>query len=284
MAVQVAPEEVGIDLATWNWKVVRQFIEARLGRRVSRTTCLRYLHRLGFVCKRPKKRRLTADAATRAAFIEEYARLLAEAQATGAKIFFVDEAHFRADGDLRGKWVLKGQAALVDSLCPRWGEKASYYSAVCLETGEVEVMELEGNSTAQTSTSFLQQLRAKHTGPLIVIWDNAPAHGGEALRQYLRTPNLQLRLVRLPGYSPEFNADEAIWDWAREEVTVNTCLGTKAKVQAKLGAFFAGLAERTAEVKRRCRTELQARAAALMTALAETLHESTHVDPTCALV
>ena len=23
------------------------------------------------------------------------------------KIFFVDEAHFRADADLRGKWVLK---------------------------------------------------------------------------------------------------------------------------------------------------------------------------------
>ena len=282
-AVQAPPTAAGIDLANWNWKVVRQFIEQRTGQRLSRSTCLRSLHRLDFVLKRPKKRLLKADPAKQAAFVEHYVALVREAEATGAKIFVVDEAHFRADGDLRGKWVLKGQAALVDSLCPRWGEKASYYSAVCLETGEVEVMELEGNSTAQTSTSFLQQLRAKHTGPLIVIWDNAPAHGGEALRQYLRTPNLQLRLERLPGYSPEFNADEAIWDWAREAVTANTCLGTKAKVQAKLGAFFAGLAERTAEVKRRCRTELQARAAALMTALAETLHASTHVDPTCAL-
>ena len=127
-------------------------------------------------------------------------------------------------------------------------------------------------------------MRAKHPGPLIIIWDNAPAHGGEALRQYLRTPQLQLRLVRLPGYSPEFNADEAIWDWAREEVTANTCLGTKAKVQEKLGAFFTGLAERTADVKRRCRTELQARAATLMTSVAETMHGPTHVDPTCALV
>ena len=66
--------------------------------------------------------------------------------AGGAKVFFVDEAHFRADADLRGKWVLKGEPALVDSTSPRWGEKASYYSAVCLETGEVEWMELEGNS------------------------------------------------------------------------------------------------------------------------------------------
>ncbi len=88
--------------------MVRQFIEARCGVRLSRSTCLRYLHRLGFVYKRPKKRLLKADEAKRAAFVEEYAALLVEARARGAKIFFVDEAHFRADGDLRGKWVLRG--------------------------------------------------------------------------------------------------------------------------------------------------------------------------------
>ena len=30
----------------------------------------------------------------------------------------------------------------MDSSSPRRGEKASYYSAVCMETGEVESMEL----------------------------------------------------------------------------------------------------------------------------------------------
>lgn len=188
-----------MDLANWNWKVVRQFIEQRCGLWLSRSTCLRYLHRLGFVFKRPKKRLLKADAAQRAAFLEQYAALVSEALATGAKIFFVDEAHFRADADLRGKWVLKGQPALVDSTSPRWGERASYYSAVCLETAEVEYMELTGNSTAETSAVFLRQLRAKHPGPLIVIWDNGPAHGGAALRTYLATPALDLRLIRLPA-------------------------------------------------------------------------------------
>ena len=163
--------------------------------------------------------------------MREYALLRAMAAATGAKIFFVDEAHFYADVDLRGKWVLKGEPALVDSTSPRYGEKASYYSAVCLETGEVEAMELDGNSCAETSVAFLRQLRANHPEPLIVIWDNGPAHGGDAIRAYLATPDLRLRLVRLPAYSPDFNPDEAIWGWIREEVTANTCFGTKAKVQ-----------------------------------------------------
>ena len=52
----------------------------------------------------------------------------AAARSTGAKIFFADEAHFQADADLRGKWVLKEEPALVDSTSPRRGEKASYYS------------------------------------------------------------------------------------------------------------------------------------------------------------
>ena len=107
------------------------------------------LHRLGFVLKWPKKRLLKADAAKRETFVAEHAALVDEAQQVGAKVFFVDEAHFRADADLRGKWVLKGEPALVDSTSPRWGEKASYYSAVCLETGELEWMEPEGNSNSQ---------------------------------------------------------------------------------------------------------------------------------------
>ena len=81
------------------------------------------------------------------------------------------------------------------STTPRRGEKISYYSAVRLETGEVEVMELEGNNNAATSTAFLRQLRARHPEPLIVIRDNSPAHRGDAIRAYLTTPNLNLRLV-----------------------------------------------------------------------------------------
>jgi transposase len=242
---------------------VRRFVRERFGITLQRSSCHEYLHRLGFVIKRPKKRLLKADEAKRTAFVARYAALREEARTTGAKHFFVDEAHFYADVDLRGKWVLKGTPALVDSSSPRYGEKASYYSAVCPETGEVEAMPLEGNNSAETSAAFLQYLRWRQSGPLVVFWDNAPAHGGDPLRAYLATPALRLRLVRLPAYSPDFNADEHIWAWVREEVTANTCFGTAAKVREQVDPFFAGLAARTEEVKRRCRTALQSRADAL---------------------
>ena len=149
---------------------------------ISRSSCLNYLHRQGFVLRRPKKRLVKADDQKRESFVVEYAGLWEEAHRSEVKIFFADEAHFRAGAELRGKWVRRGEPALVDSTSPRYGEKASYYSAVCLETGEVEWMELEGNSNSETSAAFLKQLREGHGGRLHVIWDNSPAHRGEAVR------------------------------------------------------------------------------------------------------
>ena len=272
--------------------MVRLFVWERFGLNLSRSSCLNYLHRLGFAFKRPKKRLLKANESKREAFVAEYAALWDESGHTGGKVFFVDEAHFRADAELRGKWVLRGEPALVDSSSPKYGEKASYYSAVCLETGEVEWMDLEGNSNSGTSVAFLEQLRGKHRGRLNVIWDNAPAHRGEALREYLRTTDLNLRLVNpvsstgqaLPGYSPDFNADEAIWGWAREEATGNLCLGTREAVQERVGNFLAGLSNRPDEVRRRCRTLLQSRAAALPRDSQPDSRRPANAHPTLALV
>ena len=128
-------------MANWNWKGVRLFIGQRFDRLLSRSSCFGYLHRLGFVVKRPKKRLLKADAAQRARRLWPLTLPCgAKAQRSGATIIFADEAHFRADAELRGKWVQRGEPALVDSTSPRRGEKASYYSGVCLETGAVEAM------------------------------------------------------------------------------------------------------------------------------------------------
>ena len=66
-------------------------------------------------------------------------------------------------------------------------------------------------------------------GPLSVVWDNAPAHRGEAVREYLGTPSLGLRLVKLPAYSPDFNADEAVGERGGDREPVPGEQGTGAE-------------------------------------------------------
>ena len=104
------------------------------------------------------------------------------------------------------------------------------------------------------------------------------------MREYLRTPGLGLRLMNLPGYSPDFNADEAIWGWAREEATGNLCLGTKALVKERVGNFLRGLSIRKDEVKGRCRTVLQSKAGGFLRESQPNHRCIVNAHPTLALV
>ena len=176
----------------------------------------------------------------------------------------------------------------MDSTSPRRGEKVSHYSAVSLETGEVEVMELESNSNSATSAAFLLQLRERHPEPLTVIWDNSPAHRGDAPRAYLATPGLNLRLMNLPSYSPDFDAP--ILDQSRhlglgtsggdrQPVPGYPCRGAGAG-----GRLFARLSSRREEVKRRCRTKLQAQADELTASAPANTLRPANVDFTVAPV
>ena len=64
----------------------------------------------------------------------------------------------------------------------------------------------------------------------------------------------------------------------------NLCLGSKAKVQERVGSFLAGLASRKEEVKRRCRTVLQSKAEALVRDSRPASPHPANAHPTLALV
>ena len=202
-AVQELPAEAGIGLANWNWKVMHLDVWECSGLNLCRSNCLNYprLHEGRFYTGwdlpssgpgsawsrrtkpngRPLWRSTPRCGSRREALAQRYS---SPTRPTSGRM-----------PSCGGRWVPQGEPALVDSTSPRRGEKASYYSAVCLETGEVEWMELEGNSNTGTSVAFLMQPRESCLGPLKVIWDNAPAHLGEVVREYLRTLSLGLRLV-----------------------------------------------------------------------------------------
>ena len=123
-AVQELPEISGIEMANWTLRqaqeeggaavcggLVRYQPEPQQLPKLPPSPRGQALHRLGFAFKRPKKHLVEADEAKREAFVAEYAALWDEAGRSGRKIFFADEAHFRADAELRGKWVLRGEPA-----------------------------------------------------------------------------------------------------------------------------------------------------------------------------
>ena len=199
--MQEPPGASGIDLANWYWKAVRQFAGDWFGIKLSRTSCLNWMHRLGFAFKRPKERLSKADEAKREAFMGDFAALKEGAQQTRARIFFADEAHFRADAELRGKWVLKGQPALVDSNQPAVRREGQLLCGGVPGDGRGGMDGTGGQQQQRDLGSLLDATEGK-------TFRAAASHLGQRAGPswrggagILRTRRLELRSVNLPGYT-----------------------------------------------------------------------------------
>ena len=84
--------------------------------------------------------------------------------------------------------------------------------------------------------AVLRRLRAEAPDrTLIVLWDGAPYHRAKAVREAARA--LNIRLMPLPGYSPDLMPVEALWHWLREEVTYHHCHASADDLTRRVGDF-----------------------------------------------
>jgi transposase len=79
--------------------------------------------------------------------------------------------------------------------------------------------------------------RAGKRGRLVVIWDNAPCHTAKVVKA--KAAELGIELVYLPGYSPDLNPIERLWDWLRQDLTRGFCHGSVQEL-IEAGQVFIG--------------------------------------------
>jgi transposase len=59
---------------------------------------------------------------------------------------------------------------------------------------------------------------------VLVIWDGSPIHHGQAVKEFLREgATKRLQLEQLPGYAPDLNPDEGIWNSLKRVELGNVC-------------------------------------------------------------
>jgi transposase len=71
---------------------------------------------------------------------------------------------------------------------------------------------------------FLRLLLRKIPGKLLVIWDGASIHRAQAIKAFLsRGAAKRIHLERLPGYAPELNPQEGVWNLLKRRELKNVC-------------------------------------------------------------
>lgn len=89
---------------------------------------------------------------------------------------------------------------------------------------------------------FLKHLLRHIPGMLLVLWDGAPIHRGQPVKDFLAAGGAErIRLEALPGYAPDLNPDEGIWRYLKHVELRNVCCDSLAHLRRHLRLAIARL-------------------------------------------
>ena len=204
-----------------------------------RNSIRRVLKQAQLSWKKVKKLLGKAKPEKRAAHVEQLQRLFTDVCAGEITLIYVDEVHVHRDLDLGYGWGRVGQRLWRRSDCPKLSDRLNGYGAYDFSNGE-RLLWQNGWCNGEQTVLFLRELvrwRSGKKGRLVLIWDNAPCHVAKIVKT--EAARLGIELVYLPGYSPDLNPIERLWDWMRQEVTRGFCHGSVAQLSEACQAFLA---------------------------------------------
>lgn len=103
--------------------------------------------------------------------------------------------------------------------------------------GRIYMQMQESAYRAEDVVAFLRVLLRKIRGKLLVIWHGSPIHRAKAIKAFLAAGAAKrLHLERLPGYAPELNPQEGVWNAAQTEGAEKPVLPWPASVAPCLAA------------------------------------------------
>jgi transposase len=83
--------------------------------------------------------------------------------------------------------------------------------------------------------AFLRLLLRKIPSKLLVIWDETPIHRAKVIKEFLAAGAAKrLHLERLPGYAPELNPQEGVWNLLKRRQLKNLCCQQLSQVREAL--------------------------------------------------
>jgi transposase len=238
------PRQYGFDFGLWTRQIVAALIEQKFGVRLGVTAVGRLLAALDITPQKPLRRAYERDpVAIKSWTTEVFPRLRARAKRQGAKIFFLDEAGVRSDQVLGRTWGLRGHTPEVPTSGRR--QSVSAISAVNAR-GEFWYELYTERLNATGFIALLTHFMRRRTGRVYLVLDGHPAHRAKVVAQYVQNLKGRLELHFLPGYAPELNPDEFVWNHLKRQGVSKTPLRRDESLRSRVHADLAAIKSRPA--------------------------------------
>src|SRR6266705_3578265 len=155
-----------------------------------------------------------------------------KAEAEGRTIIFVDEAGFYLLPLLVRTYAPIGQTPVLKVKLTR-----DHLSAIGGITPEGKMyMQMQDRAyCAEQVVAFLKMLLRKIPGKLLVIWDGSPIHRAQVIKDWMASGAAKrVHLERLPGYAPDLNPQEGVWNLLKRRELKNMCCRDLAELENAL--------------------------------------------------
>src|SRR6266571_111770 len=236
------PRQYGFDFGLWNRQIVAALIAQKFGVRLGVTAVGRLLAELDITPQKPLRRAYERDPVA----IEQWTRrvfprLRARAKRLAAKIFFLDEAGVRSDQVLGRTWGIRGETPQVSTSGKR--QSVNAISAVNAR-GEFWYETYTQRLNAARFIELISNFMRRRRQPVFLVLDRHPAHIAKIVADYVQSLKGRLELHFLPGYAPELNPDEFVWNHLRQQGVSKTPLRKDESLKKRVESDLAEVKSR----------------------------------------
>jgi hypothetical protein len=132
---------------------------------------------------------------------------------------FLDESGFMLTPTVRRTFAPRGRTPILKS----WDrhDRISAISAITVSPKRrslglyFHLMPDDENVHGEDTVEFLEQLKRHIPGPMTILWDRGNVHDrSKVVRAYL-AGHPEIVTAKFPGYAPETNPDEMVWQHAK---------------------------------------------------------------------
>jgi transposase len=162
-------------------------------------------------------------------------------------LVFVDESGFYLLPMVVRTYAPMGQTPVLRHLLTH-----AHLSAISAITPQDKLytMVKDGSIKGRDVVRFLKHLLQHIPGKLLIVWDGATIHRSKVVKASLANDATErIHLERLPGYAPELNPDEGIWNYLKRVELKNVVCRDVAHLRDELRRPVARLRHKTSVIR-----------------------------------
>ena len=205
----------GFDTSLWTIRRIITAVKKTYKLKLSKSTLHRILCDKEQSYKKPETRYYEANKEMQNEWLKKTIPKIKKCiKANKAILYFEDEANVSLACATGKTWGPIGQKTIIQTTGNRGGISA--ISAISKNSNLIFKLH-ENKITKIEVIDFLKQMLAYHSKRhLVVVMDQAPPHTAAATKEFINS-QARLHVFYLPPRSPEFNADEKIWNHLKNQ-------------------------------------------------------------------